>query len=517
MKRTLCALAAVLAGCATKTEPPAAPAKALFRNAAPELGIDFTHQTGARGDFHMPEIMGSGAALVDIDGDGDLDALLLQGVATANHRLYRNELVPTGKLAFTDITASSGLRNDSVGMGAATADYDNDGDWDLLLTAFGHNTLYRNDGGRFAPVDAPALRLEGKWSSSAAFFDYDQDGWQDLVILNYVDYSVAANKKCYAPTGELDYCTPRVYRPLPARLFHNDKGRFTEVANAFAQALGPGLGVAPMDANGDGGLDLFVANDSMANHLWINQRNGRFTEQALQLGVAYGEEGLAKAGMGIAPADYDNDGDEDVIVLNLMREGASLFRNNGAQGFADVSLATGMHAATFLFTGFGVGWLDADGDGRLDVFLANGAVTRREEQRGQAYPFAEKNLLLLNGAKFTAAPGFDETGVSRGAAFGDIDNDGDVDILLNVNNGAARLLLNETPRRDWLGVDAKPYSKVTLTTRGQPAQTRWVRTSGSYLSASDPRVLFPVNAPIESLVVDGRPVQAKVGTTVRVR
>ena len=454
MKLFVTLVCLALAGC-SKTAAPAPSTTPLFRNLATEAGLLFTQKTGAKGEFHMTEIMGSGVALLDFDNDGDLDVLLLQGIPEENHRLYRNELKPSGELKFTDVTAASGIRNDAAGMGAATADFDNDGRVDLLITAFGRNTLYRNAGdGKFEDVTAmsPNVKLEGRWSTSAAFFDYDRDGWQDLVILNYIDFTVAGNKKCYAPTGELDYCTPRVYRPLPARLFHNVKGRFTEVPGAFEKALGPGLGVAPMDANNDGWLDLFVANDSMANHLWINQRNGTFTEQALALGVAYGEEGLAKAGMGVAPADYDNDGDEDVLVLNLMREGASLFRNNGAQGFSDVSLASGIHAATFLFTGFGVGWLDADGDGRLDAFLANGAVTRREEQRGQAYPFAERNLLLLNKEKFTAAPGWQETGVSRGAALGDIDNDGDVDIVLNVNNGAARLLRNEAPARDWLSV-----------------------------------------------------------------
>jgi enediyne biosynthesis protein E4 len=520
MRPLVISVALVLAGCNAPTKPPVgvATSTAPLRDVAAEAGLAFTHKTGATGQFLMPEIMGAGAALFDFDDDGDLDALLLQSLPTENHRLYRNE----GGGRFTDVTAGSGLRNGTYGMGAATGDFNNDGRVDLLLTAFGTNQLYRNaGGGRFEEVtqESPGVRLAGRWSSSAAFFDYDRDGWQDLVILNYVDYAVAANKKCYAPTGELDYCTPRVYRPLPARLFHNNQGRFTEVPKAFDKALGPGLGVVPLDANNDGWLDLFVANDSMANHLWLNQQNGTFLEKALESGVAFGEEGLAKAGMGVAPADYDDDGDEDLLVLNLMREGASLFRNNGPQGFADVSLATGVHAATFLYTGFGAGWLDADGDGRLDLFLANGAVTRREEQRGQAYPFAERNLLLRNnGGKFAAMPGLEETGVSRGAAFGDIDNDGDIDILLNVNNGAARLLRNESPQRQWLVVAAKPHQCVKLATQGQPTQTRWVRTSGSYLSASDPRVFFTLRSPIESLTIDGRPVdKPQPNTAVRAR
>jgi enediyne biosynthesis protein E4 len=499
-------LALCLTGCARQATVAPAKAKELLHDVAEEAGIRFRQRSGAAGAFHMPEIMGSGAVLADFDGDGDLDALLMQGVPGEPHRLYRNE----GGGRFTDATAGSGLVSAGVGMGAATGDFDRDGRVDLLLTAFGENRLYRNEGGlrfRDATGESPALRLAGRWSTSAAFFDYDRDGWQDLVVLNYVDYSVAANKQCFAPTGELDYCTPQVYRPLPARLFRNRKGRFVEVAGAFANALGPGLGVAPMDVNSDGWLDLFVANDSMANHLWLNQRDGTFAEKALETGVAYGEEGLAKAGMGVAPGDFDNDGDEDLLVLNLMREGASLFRKNGAQGFADVSLATGVHAATFLFTGFGVGWLDADGDGRLDAFLANGAVTRREEQRGQAYPFAERNLLLRQSeGKFTAVAGLEEMGVSRGAAFGDIDNDGDVDVLLNVNNGRARLLRNQSNPANWLAVEAPPQARVELKVKGGLTQTRWARSSGSYLSASSQRVVFAVTGEVESLTVDGRAV-----------
>jgi hypothetical protein len=417
----------------------------------------------------MPEIMGSGVALLDYDGDGDMDIFLVQGhPASGSNKLLRNE----GQLRFTDVTEAAGLTHSGYGMGVATADYDNDGDVDLLLTAYYGNILYRNNGnGTFSK----AADIPGQWSTSAAFFDFDKDGWQDLVICNYVDFRYETNRKCQAPTGEADYCTPRAYRSLPSHLFRNEKGTFVDVTakSGFNTASGPALGVIPFDADGDGYLDVFIANDSAANHLWMNQRNGTFKEEALLRGVAYGENGLAKAGMGVALGDYDQDGDEDLVVLNLMREGASLFQRNGA-GFNDVSVPTGIHQLTFLFTGFGVGFHDFDHDGRLDLFLANGAVTRREEQRGQPYPFAERNLLLRNtGSKFESIPtGESRPAVNRGAAFGDLDNDGDIDVVVNVNNGRAKLLRNDWPKRPG---------------RMLPPGTA-ARTAGSYLSANDPRL-----------------------------
>ena len=343
-----------------------------------EVSLPFTHFSGAKGNYYLPEIMGSGVALIDYDEDGDLDIFLLQGEPSAgSNRLLRND---GGQ--FTDVTAAAGLEHSNYGMGVATADFDNDGHPDLLITGFGGNRLYRHTGhASFVDVTdrSPAVALPNLWSTSASFFDYDRDGWQDLVILNYIDYQFSTNKRCQVPSGELDYCTPRVYRALPSHLFHNERGKFVDVTAkaGLDKAAGPGLGVVAFDANQDGYLDLFVANDSSANHLWLNQKNGTFVEKALEHGLAYGENGLAKAGMGVALGDYDHDGDEDLLVLNLMREGATLFENSGHGDFTDVSTRTGIHALTYSFTGFGVGWLDVDHDGVLDLFLANGAVTRR--------------------------------------------------------------------------------------------------------------------------------------------
>jgi hypothetical protein len=468
------------------------------------VGLTFHHRSGASGKFYMTEIMGAGAALLDYDNDGDLDVFLVQSAGES--KLFRNELKPSGALRFTatDIIGYAGY-----GMGAATADYNNDGFTDLLVTGYNSRALYRNNGnGSFTAIDFP--QPPGVWSTSASFFDYDRDGRLDLLIASYVNYSVAANKACTAPTGEPDYCTPRAYEPVTARLYHNDGGdRFTDVTGnaGIDRALGPGLGVAAADFNEDGWPDVFVANDTAQNHLWINQRDGTFRECGLESGVAFSEDGLAKAGMGVAVADADNDADEDLLVVNLMREGATLYRKEGVTprglpNFLDVTRQTGLYSITFPYTGFGTAWVDFDRDGDLDLFIANGAVTLREEQRGQPAPFKERNLFIRNegNRKFTEVTGtFDRLEITRGAAFGDIDNDGDVDIVTSANNGPARLQLNTASDGGWLevavqggsGVNRDGYGTLlTLYREDAPTLVRRVHTDSSYCSASDPRAHF---------------------------
>lgn len=525
MKRTLAAVAAVLCACSRERQP-AEPAKAtpLFVEAAAQTGLNFTHHPAPSGKFYMPEIMGSGGALLDYDNDGDLDVFLIQAKPldagapppqgiTLGNRLFRNELAPTGKLAFRDVTGESGLGRVMYGMGATTGDYDNDGYVDLYVTAFGANALYHNNGpgkdGVFTFTDVTGISgtQDERWSTSASFVDYDLDGDLDLFVLNYIDFSPTNNKKCSAPSGEPDYCTPKTYRPVPARLFRNDGGhRFTDVslASGISSAFGPGLGIACSDFNGDHWPDCFVANDTAANLLWINRKNGTFAEQGLAAGAAYSEDGLVKAGMGVAAADYDADGDEDLFVVNLTREGATLFAGDGRGGFQDVSLRLGLRPATFSFTGFGTDWFDYDNDGWLDLFVANGAVTLMESLRGRPWPFHQTNLLLRNeaGKRYVdvsaqAGAAFELAEVSRGAAFGDIDNDGDTDILVTNNNGPARLLLNQASA-PWIAVQLEGTSanrmalgaQVGLERAGMPTLWRRVHTDGSYLSASDARVLF---------------------------
>jgi len=520
MTRPIACLVLLLPAALIASSPPAP----IFREIASDVGLHFEHVTGATGDHYMPEIMGAGAALFDYDNDGDLDVYLVQGRpldagktllfppherANPGSRLFRNMLIESGALRFEDVTEKAGVGHDGYGMGAATGDYDNDGFLDLYLTNFGDNVLYHNNGdGTFTDVTRAAGVAVGRWSTSAAFVDYDNDGLLDLFVGNYVDFTVQGNKRCYAPTGEPDYCTPMAYKAVPSRLFHNlGNGMFADVteASGISTSYGPALGVVAADFNGDGRMDVYVANDTAANRLWLNQGNGTFRESALEAGVAYDANGRTKAGMGVTAEEVDDAGTLAILVTNLTREGATLFR--GAKGvFEDVSSLSGLAAPTFGFTGFGTQWLDCDNDGRLDLFIANGAVTIVESQRGSPYPYRQRNLLFHDegGAKLVevsdiAGDALQRQEVGRGAAVGDIDNDGRVDVLVTNNNGPVRLLHTEVgPAQHWLevrveGVKANRFgigARVGLVRDGQPTIWRRVHTDSSYLSASDVRVHF---------------------------
>ena len=494
----------------------------LFKDVSAETGLNFRHYNGSTGQYYLCEIMGAGAALFDYDGDGDLDVFLLQGGVLDpkagpsrsprqfSARLFRNELKPKGRLEFTDVTTQAGVGYQGYGMGVAVGDYDNDGDLDLYVTGFGSNVLYRNNGdGTFTDVTRQAGVDDARWSTSAAFLDYDRDGKLDLFVTNYIAFTVANNKVCHDPVGERDYCRPSAYAPVPARLFHNEgNGKFIDVTEAagISKAYGPGLGVVCADFNGDGWVDIYVANDGAANLLWINKGNGTFEESGLLSGAAYADDGVARAGMGVAAEDFDNDGDEDLLVSNLRREGATLFRNGGNGLFSDASAQFGLARATFLYTGFGLGWFDLDNDGYLDLFVANGAVNILEELRGTPFPYHQKNQLFLNmaGQRFReitdeAGPALKLSDVSRGAAFGDIDNDGDIDVLVTNNNGPARLLLNQLKSSNhWLSVRLEGVkdnrsgigARVGVLRQGQKILWRRAHSDGSYLCASDLRVHF---------------------------
>ena len=516
-----------------------APLAPIFREIASGVGLRFEHVTGASGEHYMPEIMGAGAALIDYDNDGDLDVYLVQGrpldagktmllplheSSKPGSRLFRNMLIESGALRFEDVTEKAGVGDDGYGMGAATGDYDNDGFLDLYLTTFGDNVLYHNNGdGTFTDVTRAAGVAIGRWSTSATFFDYDADGSLDLFVGNYVDFTVQGNKRCYAPTGEPDYCTPMAYKAVPSRLFHNrGNGTFADVteASGIGTSYGPALGVVAADFNGDGRLDVYVANDTAANRLWLNQGNGTFRESALEAGVAYDANGRTKAGMGVTVEEIDDAGTLAILVTNLAREGATLFR--GAKGvFEDVSSLHGLAAPTFAFTGFGTQWLDYDNDGRLDLFVANGAVTIVESQRSAPYPYTQHNQLFHGagtGQKFvemTSAAGeaLQRLEVSRGVAIGDVDNDGGVDVLVTNNNGPVRLLHNAIGSgQHWLevrleGVKANRFgigARVGLVRDGQDTVWRRVHTDSSYLSASDVRGHFGLgnNPHIRGLLVE---------------
>ncbi len=515
-----------VAGCATGPDAPAD--EPWFREAAAETGLNFEYFVGASGDYFLPEIMGSGVALFDYDADGDLDVYLLQGTMIdpdaelsdspfpppeknwPGCRLYRNELVPSGELRFVDVTAEAGMGYPGYGYGAAVADYDADGDLDLYVTAFGPNVFYRNDGdGTFTDITREAGVTEDRWSISATFLDYDRDDDLDLFVVNYTDFSVSNNKDCYDPTGARDYCNPAVFNPLPDRLFRNNgDGGFTDVSVSagIGAAFGSGLGVTAADVNLDGWIDLVVANDGNANQVWENQRDGSFEDIGLMSGVSYNAHGRPEASMGITLGDFDADGDEDIFVAHLARETNTLYVNDGTGIFEDATDRAGLGSPSYMYTGFGSHWFDYDHDGWLDLFIVNGAVTIAESQRGSPFPFRQKTLLFrgLGEGRFEevserAGPGLQLEEASRGAAFGDVDNDGDIDVAVNNANGPAHLFLNQVGNRnpsliarleqDGANREALGARIAVLPDTGPPMWRR-VHRDGSFASSNDVRVHF---------------------------
>jgi hypothetical protein len=501
-----------------------------FVDVTRESGIDFVHYNGSAGDLLLPEVIGAGGALFDYDNDGDLDLFAVQGTelkpstrsgtvpwtsaSPPRSRLYRNDL-PKGKnggrLRFTDVTDRSGIVAAGYGMGTATGDIDNDGWIDLYVTNMGSNQMWRNNGdGSFSDVTARTRTDDPRWSTSATFFDYDRDGWLDLFVANYVNFSHNMKRECFARTSARDYCNPVVYDPVPARLFHNNgNGTFTDVSDrsGITRSVGRGLGVVASDLNGDGWIDLYVANDGDPNHLFVNQGgSGVFRNDGLLAGVAVSRMGHAQGSMGVDAGDIDGDGDEDLFTTNLDNEGNTYYRNVSTGLFEDRTIEAGVFRLGF--TGFGTRFLDYDNDSWLDLFIVNGAVRQLENQVRQAdpYPLKQRNQLLRNdrGRRFvdvtnTAGMAFDRLEVGRGLAVGDLDNDGDADVVVFNNSGVARVLLNQVGHlRHWVGVrviDGR-YHRDAVQTRvelvpptGRPLSRR-VQTDGSYCSASDPRVLF---------------------------
>ncbi len=513
--KLLCALLAA----GTLVSRPAISEDPWFREEAAARGLLFEHRSGHRDRYLMPEIMAGGGALCDLDGDGDLDAYLVQSggleVPAARrppNRLFRNR----GEGMFEDVTETSGAGHRGYGTGVACGDVDRDGDIDLYVTNVGANALLRNDGatgtgGRFSFTDVTAGAGVGHdgWGASAAFFDYDGDGDLDLFVTNYLRWSADHEIDCFDDRGRRDYCSPNNYSsPAPDVLYRNEGGgpdgriSFTDVTRetGLDAVFGNGLGVLPGDFDGDGRSDLFVANDGMPDQLWINSPGGRFRDQALLWGCAVDLEGQPKAGMGVAAADIDDDGDLDLLVCNLVNESDSLYLNAGGY-FRDHTAASGLAGVSRPFTRFGVAWRDFDNDGILDLFEANGRVARKGPPLA-ADPMAEPNLVFrgLGGGRFaevrprggTAEPLY---ATSRAAAFGDVDGDGGVDVLVVNRDAPAHLLRNVVPRRGhWLalrllnehGSDA--LGATVEVAAGDRTFRREVRAASSYLASSDPRL-----------------------------
>ena len=492
---------------------PCVSANVQFVDVTKEAGIDFRHVNGAEGDYHLPETLGAGGAFFDADNDGDLDIYLVNSgywpgsAAAQNHAaLYQNN----GDGTFTDITAAAGVGNrGNYGQGVACADYDNDGDTELYVTNFGQDVLYRNNGdGTFTDITAHAGISDAAWSSSACFLDYDSDGHLDLFVVSYLDYSLDA---VYLPCGENEtrtYCHPSLFEGAPDKLYRNNgDGTFTDVSqeagvgNIGGMFHGKGLGVVSADFNNDGAPDLYVANDDTRNDFFYNNGDGTFSEISLLAGCAYSFNGVAQAGMGIAAGDYNGDGTLDIFVTNLSYETNALYRNNGDGTFTDVIYEARLGKESYLYVGFGTGFLDADNDGWLDLFVANGHIIDNIAETHDVLTYAQPNQLFRNKGdgtfqeiSETAGPYFQRAQVSRGSIFGDYDNDGDVDILVTQSNGFATLLRNENGnKQNWLRI--KPVgtisnrdgigARVLLT-----QQIRDVNPCASYLSSHDARLHF---------------------------
>jgi len=484
---------------------------AWFREVHAEAGVDFVHVSDAAGDVHrFPEIMGGGVALVDVEGDGDLDVYLVQsgeldspGPDAPANALYAND----GACRFVDVSAGSGADDRGYGMGVATGDVDRDGFLDLYVTNLGANALLRNRGdGRFEDVTAAAGVGSRAWSTSAAFADLDADGDHDLFVCNYVDWSPEGEIPCYTAAGRPDYCSPNSYDAPRADLLYRNAGdgTFTDVTAraGIAARRGNGLGVVVADFDDDGRPDVFVANDQMQNHLWRNVGDGTFTDVAVETGCAVDVHGSPKAGMGTLAEDVDDDGDLDLFVVNLRAQADSFFRNVGGY-FRDDTAAVGLGSASRPFTRFGVAWIDFDQDGWLDLYEANGRVVIVSERKPRSEdPYAEPNLLFAGGPGPKLRLVAPEGGVaeplvhtSRGAAFGDLDGDGAVDAVVVNRDAWAYVLRNVVPDRGhWIRfrvLDERGAEALGAELRielGERTLRRVVRTAYGYCSANDPRV-----------------------------
>jgi hypothetical protein len=528
---------------ATTTTTSTAQDESYFVEQAAAAGIDFVHFNGMSGEYYYPEIMAPGVGLFDFDNDGDLDLYLVQSQMLGKgktikdalfppkgplkDRLYRNDLTvgADGKrtLHFTDVTEQAGINIQTYGMGVAAADVDNDGFVDIYRTGLTEGVLLHNNGnGTFTDITAKSgTANKGGWGVSAAFVDIDRDGWLDLFVGNYLLYSVEGDIDCLSVTGQHDYCPPNSYRPQPSKLYRNKgDGTFVDITKTalVGGAYGPALGVSTADFNNDGWMDIYVGNDGMPNQLWINQKNGTFKDMAFLNGAAVNGQGNSEASMGVDAGDYDNDGDEDIFITNWLAQMNILYQNQGNAVFEDRKAASGLGAPSLAKTGFGTAWLDFDNDSWLDLMTLNGSVSMIEAQARAKDPFPLKMLNQLfrnlgNGRfEDVSARGgepFKLLDVSRGAAFGDIDNDGDEDVVVGTANGPTRLFINNVGNKNhWLGlrligVGGRDMigARVSIVRPSGPTIWRRSRSDGSYASANDPRVLVGLGTSTAAVTV----------------
>ena len=503
------------AGLGGADSPGSAGATVTFTDVAHEAGIGFRHDNAASPEKYLIETMGSGAAWLDFDQDGLLDAYLVNSAATAaytpakplRNALYKNQ----GAGVFKDVAPQAGVTAEGLfGTGTAVGDYDNDGDPDLFVTGYPRSILYRNQGdGTFTDVTEQAgVANPDKWGSSAAWFDYDNDGRLDLVVVNYLDWTEDKNLFCGEKRpGYQSYCHPNKYKGQTPALFRNQgDGTFEDVSEAsgIGRSAGNGLGVVCFDFDDDGRMDVFIANDSMTNFLYRNLGDGSFEDVTLAAAVAYGEDGKAEAGMGVDAADYDGDGRLDLYVTHLDFEFDRLYRNLGDGSFEDATFLGKIGYQTFDVSGFGTRFIDYDHDGARDIFVVNGHVLDNIHLFHEKTTYAEPKIVFRNtGGTFenvTARLGGDlsRPRVSRAAAFGDYDNDGDIDVLINNNGQAAELLRNDSGNRNhWLQVrligtksNRDGVGARVKVTAGELVQYEQRKGGMSYQAAHDPRLHF---------------------------
>lgn len=486
-----------------------------------QAGIVFKQNSGAFGKKYLPETMGSGACFIDYDNDGWQDILLVNSMDWPEHKIHKSYPAlyhNNGNGTFTDVTRQAGLAVETYGMGCAVGDFDNDGLDDIYITAVGRNHLFRNTGqGKFADVTLKAGVADPGFSTSAIWFDYDNDGKLDLFVSHYVAWSADKDLYCSLDGKNKSYCTPDAYKGESATLFHNKGNGLFEDVTKHAGLYDPAsksLGIAMLDYDGDGWIDLFVSNDTQRNKLYRNNHDGTFTETGEVAGVAYGESGGTRAGMGADAGDFDHTGRQGLVVGNFTNEGLALYRDDGTGLFSDQSLSSGVGPASLNVLTFGAFFFDYDLDGLLDIFATNGHVADDISALRPTLKYAEPPLLFRNKGKSKFDDVTDRMGpalrravVGRGAAYADFDLDGDLDLLLTTNNGAARLLRNENgnqndmlrvklvgtrSNRDGIG------ARLTLTTNKGLRQFAMVKSGSSYLSQSELPVTFGLGKPESS-------------------
>jgi len=513
---------AKLADIASKSARPTGPIR--FTDITAQAGIHFKHKSGAFGQKYLPETMGSGVCVLDYDNDGWQDILLVNSMDWPGHSsgksysaLYHNERNGT----FKDVTKEAGLDVEMYGLGCAVGDYDNDGREDIYITALDGNHLFHNEGnGRFVDVTRKAGVRDGGFSTGAVWFDYDNDGKLDLFVSHYVDWSIATDQLCQLDGKNKSYCTPELYKGQSGTLYHNlGNGKFEDVTRkaGLYDPSSKSLGVALLDFDNDGWTDLFVANDTQPNKLYRNNHNGTFTESALSSGVAFSDAGKARAGMGADAADYDLSGRQGLLIGNFANESLALYHNDGSGLFSEQSVAAGIASPSARSLTFGTFFFDYDLDGLPDIFAANGHVADDISVIQPTIHYAEPLLLFRNrgNGKFEdmsqkAGPALQQPIVARGAAYGDFDNDGDLDVIVSTNNGPAKLLRDDNgnqndmlrvkvigtrSNRDGIG------AKVTVLLGNSARLSQMVKGGSSYLSQSELPLTFGLGMPGANRIV----------------